>query len=192
MQKRTVRKKRLSTLERVIQRNRQSILLQQPISRVAPILLKELSDVVKQHKQNAAKKKAKNEEPDTPILKKQAPSLGYQFKGTIRETYALPVYESVNTYELYYGKGNKKHIQANSYEEGKNSTPDKEEDAHTLNPEQASNTIQRIIYGVLFGSRADISVEERERFANWRQFHKHLRRMYEGEAHYFSSTTKAI
>src|SRR3989344_571870 len=189
---RVIQKKQLSTLERVIKRNRQSILLQQPISRVAPMLLKELSDVVKQHKHIAAKKKVKNEEPETPTIKKQASSLGYKFKGTIRETYVLPVYESLNTYELYYGKESRKHGQVHSYEEGKNSTPDKEDDAHTLNPEQASNTIQRIIYGVLFGARADISVEERERFANWRQFNKHLRRMYEGEAHYFSSTTKAI
>ena len=109
----------------------------------------------------------------------------------MREAYALPRYESANIYNLHYGKDSAKPV-SHAYEEGKNSTPEKEDDSKAMNPAQASETVQRIIYGVLFGSRSDISAEERERFANWRQFNKALRRFYEGEAHYFSSTTKAI
>ena len=194
----TQKKPQLSSLERVIRKNKRigmSRQMLQPASRVAPFLVQELSDVVtkqKAHMHIAAKKKGKSEEHEEIVReKKPTHSFGYRFNGTTRESYALPVAEPINTYELFYGGDKKRQIISSHYEQGKNSTPEKENDFIVLNPEQANNTIQRIIYGVLFGALSDISIEERERFSAWRQFNKHLRRLYEG-GHYFSSITKSV
>jgi type II secretory ATPase GspE/PulE/Tfp pilus assembly ATPase PilB-like protein len=101
-------------------------------------------------------------------------------------------YSNVDVYELHYGDTpNQNRAQQDEEEiEKKRSTNHKMEVKEESN-EKMKNTIQRIIYAKLTGGLSDVSIEDRERFKNWRQFHKYLRRMHEG-AFYASSVTKSI
>ncbi|HLC74472.1 MAG TPA: hypothetical protein VJH88_01300 [Candidatus Nanoarchaeia archaeon] len=129
---------------------------------------------------------------------KKIPILSSGYKSRFTQKY-IPLetfYKNANVYELHYGAYDtiaKKSVAVvtDNYVEGKNKSIEQEDDATALNPEQANNTIQRIIYAKLFGALSDIGIEDRERFTQWRQFNKHLRRLYEG-GHYDSSITKGI
>lgn len=161
----------------------------------------ELTDVIRQLHQELpqanVRKKNKKKQKNTQMPKgkpRTAPSTAKLRQ--ISNLYAQhfqPVYTSVDIYELHYSCVAQKRISKEADADDQSSTPIviPSRPLEEENPEKMNQTIQHIINAKLFGTLSDISADEKEKFKNWREFNKHLRRLYEG-AHYFTSITKFI
>ena len=162
----------------------------------------ELTDVIRQLHQepsriikHASKKNKIQTKPRSKDKAKAAPSIAYGHKlRQIRNAQHLQsVYTGVDIYELHYGGASPKRISTDEedYQSNPRITVKQDQPLEEENPEKMNQTIQHIINAKLFGALSDISADEKERFRNWREFHKHLRRLYEG-AHYWTSITKFV
>jgi len=163
----------------------------------------ELTDIIRQLHQessriikHARKKNKIQTKPQSKDKVKVAPSIAYGHQlRQIRNLYArhFQSVTSVDIYELHYGGASPKRISTDEedYQSNPRITVKQDQPLEEENPEKMNQTIQHIINAKLFGALSDISADEKERFRNWREFHKHLRRLYEG-AHYWTSITKFV
>ncbi len=100
-------------------------------------------------------------------------------------------YTPANIYELHYGSMSAKKREEQEYESEATRIERPHQHIAEESPEQMNQIIQRIISAKLSGTLSDLGAEEKEKFKNWREFNKHLRRLYEG-ANYWTSITKFV
>lgn len=169
----------------------------------------ELGDIIQQHEmlsrmmkkpktqKERKRKKTKSVDEHEDVEKKRTVlSFGYALRN-LRDSYAQAAFFSqqprVDIYELHYGSALPARFvkEEEDYQSDTVSMAREVQHIEEENPEKMNQTIQHIINAKLFGTLSDISAEEKEKFKNWREFNKHLRRFYEG-AHYWSSITKFI
>ena len=167
-----------------------------------------LSRIVKKFDSKKKRKKEKNGKPTAGIegdadseKNERFPAIAGYNLHDLRDSYLKSIsfllqqlYSGVNVYELHYGSVATARISKEEENESQSDTTTatkQEQQIEEESPERMNQTIQHIINAKLFGALSDISADEKERFRNWREFNKHLRRLYEG-AHYFSSITKFV
>ncbi len=133
-----------------------------------------------QGKQEKKTKKIKLVEPDVKVAKKRE---------DIRDRYSIEVYhvqmphsfyKSADYDQLYAHMGNARLPKSQFLFSSEEKNPViVEEYKGEMTGLEAESVVQRIVYMQLFGTTDGISIDERERFMNWRHFNHEKRRLYE-------------